>query len=124
MSDATEIINRYWSACQARDWKKFSALLAPDLVYELPQTRERIIGRKAYVEFNATFPGDWEVEIVRMLGNHKHAASWNSFEVNGNEHVGVCFFELDENNRISHITDFWPEPYEPPAGREHLTERY
>lgn len=27
-------------------------------------------------------------------------------------------------DRITSITDFWPEPYEPPAGRDHLTERY
>jgi hypothetical protein len=23
---------------------------------------------------------------------------------------------------ITHVTDFWPEPYEPPPGREHLVE--
>jgi hypothetical protein len=23
---------------------------------------------------------------------------------------------------IARITDFWPEPYDPPAGREHLVE--
>ena len=22
------------------------------------------------------------------------------------------------------VTDFWPEPYEPPAGRDHLVERH
>jgi len=22
------------------------------------------------------------------------------------------------------VTDFWPEPYEPPPGREHLVERW
>ncbi|MGW0912857.1 hypothetical protein ACWD1Z_14085 [Streptomyces sp. NPDC002784] len=22
------------------------------------------------------------------------------------------------------VTDFWPEPYEPPAGRGHLAERF
>ncbi|WP_197686166.1 hypothetical protein [Actinoplanes derwentensis] len=30
---------------------------------------------------------------------------------------------LDTGDRITRITDFWPESYEPPAGREHLTER-
>ena len=30
---------------------------------------------------------------------------------------GLCFFDLDENGRIVRITDFWPDPYEPPAGR-------
>jgi hypothetical protein len=124
MSDATEIISQYWSACQARDWNTFSELLAPDLVYELPQTRERIMGSDAYVEFNANFPGDWDVEIVRVLGNRRQAASWNTFRVNGNEHVGVCFFDIDEAGLIEHITDFWPEPYDPPPGRDHLIERY
>jgi hypothetical protein len=36
--------------------------------------------------------------------------------------VGVTFFELD-GDLISRVTDFWPEPYEPPAGRDHLVER-
>lgn len=36
--------------------------------------------------------------------------------------VGVTFFELD-GDLISRVTDFWPEPYQPPAGREHLVER-
>lgn len=38
--------------------------------------------------------------------------------------VGLCFFELDEDGLISRITDFWPEPYELPASRAHLVERY
>jgi hypothetical protein len=25
---------------------------------------------------------------------------------------------------VTKITDFWPDPYEPPPGREHLTERW
>jgi len=25
---------------------------------------------------------------------------------------------------ITQVTDFWPEPYEPPPGREHLVERW
>lgn len=36
----------------------------------------------------------------------------------------ISFFTGDGAGRISAITDFWPEPYEPPAGREHLAEPY
>jgi hypothetical protein len=25
---------------------------------------------------------------------------------------------------IARVTDFWPEPYDPPSGREHLVERW
>ncbi|WP_158554121.1 hypothetical protein [Micromonospora deserti] len=34
------------------------------------------------------------------------------------------FFDLDDAGAIRTITEFWPEPYDPPAGRGHLVERY
>jgi hypothetical protein len=124
MTEATDVITRYWTACEARDWATFGELLAPDVVYELPQTRERIRGRETYIEFNTTYPGDWHLDIVRVIGADQHAVSWTNFKVDGGEHPGLCFFDLDSTGLIRHITDFWPEPYEPPAGRDHLTERY
>lgn len=36
---------------------------------------------------------------------------------------GIVFFEFSDGV-ITKVTDFWPEPYEPPAGREHLVERW
>jgi hypothetical protein len=36
----------------------------------------------------------------------------------------VCFFDLGADGLITRITDFWPDPYEPPANRVGLTERY
>jgi hypothetical protein len=41
----------------------------------------------------------------------------------GASQYGLCFFDLDEAGRIVRITDFWPDPYEPPAGRAHLAGR-
>jgi len=121
---AADVVASYWAACDARDWDAFAALLADDVVYEVPQTRERIRGRARYVEFNATYPGDWQLRIERIAGFGRHAASWISFVVDGVEQPGLCFFDLDERGLIAHLTDFWPEPYDPPPGREHLTERY
>jgi len=37
--------------------------------------------------------------------------------------LAIVFFEFDDG-RITKVTDFWPEPYEPPPGREHLVERW
>jgi hypothetical protein len=124
MTDVTELIRRYWAAAQARDWPAFAELLAPDVVYDLPQTRERIRGVVSYVEFNATYPGDWSVEVVRVIGDGRYGVSWTAFTVDGTEQPGICFFELDNHGLIAAITDFWPEPYEPPPGRDHLTQRY
>ena len=124
MANAAKVIEAYWATCEARDWDRFSELLAEDVVYELPQTRERIRGRPAYLEFNATYPGDWHVSQVRVIGDGRHASSWTTFHVDGGQQTGLCFFDLDDQGLITHITDFWPTAYDPPPGREHLTEIY
>jgi hypothetical protein len=124
MTDAADLITRYWTVCEARDWAAFAELLAPDVVYEIPQTRERIRGRENYLAFNTTYPGDWHLDIVRVVGADQHGVSWTNFRVDGGEQAGLCFFDINDSGLIQHITDFWPEPYSPPPGREHLTELY
>jgi hypothetical protein len=124
MSDSADIVARYWTHCEAREWDAFGRLIAADVVYEVPQSRERIRGRSDYVEFNATYPGDWHLSVERIVGEGRRAASWITFRVNETEQPGLCFFDLGEDGLIEGITDFWPEPFVPPPGREHLTERY
>jgi hypothetical protein len=121
---ATDVIAAFWKAVSARDWAGFGALLAPDVVYELPQTRERVRGREAYVRFNAEYPGEWEIAPLRIVGAGRSGASWIRFVVDGGEEqTGISFFDLDDDGLIARIHDFWPVPYEPPPGREHLVER-
>jgi len=124
MMTANETALAYWTAAEARDWAGFAALLAENVVYELPQTRERIRGRDAYLRFNIEYPADWHAKVERVVGDGRHAATWTRFTVDAAEQDALSFFEFDADGLISRITDFWPEPYEPPAGREHLVERY
>lgn len=117
-------IAAYWATAERRDWAAFGALLAHDVVYDLPQTRERIRGRNAYVRFNVEYPGEWHVTVERVIGEGSHAVTWARFAVGGIEQPALTFFVIGEQGLIEGITDFWPEPYEPPMGREHLVERY
>lgn len=119
-----DVAARYWAAIEARDWASLGDLLGDTVVYELPQTRERIRGRATYVQFNQEYPGDWHVTVQRLTGSGRHAATWTSFAVDGRTETGLTFLDLDDHGRIAHITDFWPEAYEPPHGREHLVERW
>jgi ketosteroid isomerase-like protein len=122
---AGQVVADYWGAAEARDWAAFGALLAEDVVYEVPQTRERVIGREDYLRFNAEgFPGDWHLAVQRVVSQDQAAVSMIEFSEGGTSQFGLCFFDLDENGRIVRITDFWPDPYEPPAGRAHLAGRY
>jgi predicted ester cyclase len=124
--DAHEIVTAYWTAANERDWVAFGELLAEDVVYEGPQTRERVRGRADYLRFNTEgFPGDWHLVIIRIVGEGLHAASWTDFtNADGYTQPGLCFFDLRDDGKIARITDFWPDPYELPAQRAHLVERY
>ena len=125
MDDARDVVAAYWAAAEARDWAAFGVLLAEDVVYEGPQTRERVRGRDAYLRFNAEgFPGDWHLEVQRIVGGGRRAASWIQMSEGGEHYPGLCFFDLDSDGRIVRISDFWPTPYELPASRAHLVERY
>jgi SnoaL-like domain len=119
-------VAEYWTAANNRDWVAFGDLLAADVVYEGPQTRERVRGRESYVRFNTEgFPGDWHLEIIQIVGEGMHAASWIEFtNADGTSQPGLCFFELQDDGKINRIADFWPDPYELPEQRAHLVTRY
>lgn len=117
-------VETYWSSAGARDWRAFAATLTEDVIYDLPQTRERVRGRASCVRFNREYPGDWHVRVQRIVADEEGAVSWIHVTAGLEEMYGITFFTGDAEGRIRTVTDFWPEPYEPPAGREHLVERY
>lgn len=124
MNATRQTVESYWACAEARDWAGFAATLADDVVYFIPQTRERIRGKDAYVRFNAEYPGDWHLSVQRVVAGDDQAATWVDFRVDGEQMIGIAFFRLDGAGKIAEVTDAWPEPYEPPAGRAHLVERY
>ena len=117
------LVYAFAEALDHRDWDAFTAVLSPDVVYELPQTRERIRGRERYVQFNAEYPGEWHVEPQLVIGDDHDGCLLFRWTLDDDSMLAVAFFEID-GDRIVKVTDFWPEPYEPPAGREHLVERF
>lgn len=119
-----EVVSAWWAALDSRDWGAAGALLADDVVYEVPQTGERVRGRDANVRFNAEYPGDWRIEVTTLVAGDRAAATTIRFSLPDEaDQTGVTFFTLDDEGRIATITDWWPEPYEAPPGREHLVER-
>jgi hypothetical protein len=123
MSDAKDLVAAFAAALERREWAALAELLDPDVVYEIPQTRERIHGRDRYVAFNAEYPGDWHIDPLVVLGDHHDGSLLFQWTLAGESSLAIAFFEVAEG-RITKITDFWPEPYEPPAGREHLVDRW
>ena len=121
--DVTSLVAAFAERMERREWAGFGELLHPDVVYEIPQTRERIRGRDRYVTFNAEFPGDWHIEPQVVLGDGHDGSLLFRWTLDGETALAVAFFEVADG-LITKVTDFWPDPYEPPPGREHLVERW
>ncbi|SEG99459.1 Ketosteroid isomerase-related protein [Nonomuraea solani] len=119
-----QAVTAYIDSAERRDWESFGALLAEDMVYEMPQTRERIRGKAAFLRFNREYPGDWHLEVRRVVADGRHAAVWVDARVGAERQDACVWFEMSEQGLISQVTDYWPEAYEPPSGREHLVERW
>jgi hypothetical protein len=117
MHGSREVVAAYWAAAEARDWDAFGALLADDVVYRGPQTREQVRGREAYVRFNVEgFPYDWHLAVQQIVAEGLHAASWIEFTGPEGTQPGLCFFDLADDGGITRITDFWPDPASPISG--------
>jgi hypothetical protein len=120
---AKALVVAFADRLERRDWVALADLLHPDVVYEIPQSRERIRGRDRYVRFNAEYPGDWHIEPVVTLGDDHDGSLLFRWTLDGESSLAIAFFEVADG-LITKVTDFWPEPYDPPPGREHLVERW
>ncbi len=120
--DTREAAGLYFSTMAARDWDAFAELLTPDVIYEMPQTGERITGREKYLQFNREYPGDWALTVTRLIVDGATAAGSMNFTVDSQQLVGLAFLEF-RDGLVERITDFWPEPYEAPTERNHLVEQ-
>jgi ketosteroid isomerase-like protein len=120
---AGELIEAFWRTANARDWAAFGRLLHEDIVYEVPQTRERVRGRANYVEFNRTWPGAWTAAVTELFDQGDKGLSVVDFRVDDTAETGISRFEV-RDGLIARITDWWPAPYDPPRRMTDKIERY
>lgn len=124
MANNKALVRRFIETLDAREWEAWAALIDPNVLYEIPQTRERIRGRDTYLRFNQEYPGDWRLRLRTAIADEANGVAWFIWEVDDQEPADAMAFFTFEDGLITTITDFWPEPYEPPPGREHLVERW
>ena len=118
------LLERFYAKLEAREWDAWCVLLHPDVVYEVQQSRERVSGREAYRRFNEEFPGDWHLDVKRIVAEDDEGVVWLRARTDGDDEVDAIAFVTVKDGLVASVVDFWPEAYEPPPGREHLVERW
>jgi SnoaL-like domain len=109
---------------EARDWDAAAELLAADVVYLAPQTRERVVGRDALITYMRGYPGDWHLAVVRVIATDSEVTVVLDARIGDEPLVSIALFDVDADGLITTMTDYWPESYERPASRAHLSDLY
>jgi ketosteroid isomerase-like protein len=122
MTDNRALGRTYLELLEARDWEGWAELLHEGVVYDMPQTRERISGRASFLAFNQTYPGEWHLTPKVVIADDERAVVWFDWRMGEESGESQTFLEIEEG-RITRVTDFWPEAYEPPE-RAVPVERY
>ncbi|MBK6294411.1 MAG: nuclear transport factor 2 family protein [Rhodoferax sp.] len=120
---AVDTAREFWRLMASNDFSSVSAVLAPDFVVDWPQSNERIRGAQRFAELNQTYParGPWTFTIHRLFGAGSEAVSDVTVSDGVQRARALSFFTVVQG-KVTHLLEFWPEPYAPPANRAHLVE--
>lgn len=117
-----ELVLLHWQTANTRSWPQFAALLHPELVYDVPQTREIIRSAEGYVDMFETWPQPWRAEIEHLVAEASKAVCVIRFVTDTETMTGISIFEI-RDQRIARVTDYWPSAYEPPPRMSRFIER-
>lgn len=109
---------------QTNDFKSAGEFLHDDYVLEWPQSGEKIRGRAAFVAVNENYPaqGRWEFTIHQIIAEGEEVVS-DVGVTDGVVTGRAITFSIIQNGKIIHQTEFWPDPFEPPAWRAEWIEK-
>jgi ketosteroid isomerase-like protein len=123
MSDSAAVVQEFWRLMAGNDFYAVRTVLARGFVLEWPQSNERIRGADNFAAVNSEYPahGPWHFTVNRVFGTETEAVSDVSITDGVQIAHAISFFTVADG-KIAHMTEYWPEPYDPPPNRQHLTE--
>jgi ketosteroid isomerase-like protein len=124
ITSAEAVVREFWRLMETNDFHSVKAVLAPDLVVEWPQSKERILGPENFARMNAEYPttGRWRFNINRLLVSGDEVVTQVSVSDGTQSAEPVSFFTV-RAGKVERLVEYWPEPFAAPENRSHLVER-
>jgi ketosteroid isomerase-like protein len=118
------VVRRFWTLMASNDFASVAEVLAEGFHLDWPQSGERIRGAANFARMNADYPahGPWRFALTRLLAQGDSVVT--EVDVTDGEQRGraISFFTVNDG-RVQRIVEYWPDAFEAPSHRAHLTER-
>ena len=119
-----QIVEQFWTAMQANDFKAAGEILHDDFVLAWPQSGERVRGRENFVAVNENYPahGRWEFTVHHIIAEGDQVVS-DVGVTDGTVKGRAITFSTIQDGRIAQQVEFWPDPFEPATWRAEWVEK-
>lgn len=91
-SEPAGIVHAIWQRTQARDWHGVADLIDPGFVCEWPESRERFMGREAWITMNVNYPSNWNITVDLVIAQGDTV---------------VSLVRVADENGVFHASSFW-----------------
>lgn len=114
---------QHWVASEAGDVELEHRLYAEDAILDYPQSGERFVGRSTIAEQRSGNPADRHFTVRRVLGTGSLWVSECVITYDGAPSISVSIMEFS-GDLIAHETQYFADPFEAPAARARLAQRF
>lgn len=132
--ESTGVPAHLWNLLSQRQWDEAKELLAKDFEAWWPQSREKM-NRDNFIEVNRTYPGTHKIEVLDVRDSYDRSDHTNKITTvvhiksqmpDGNdvELYATSFFDVNSDNLITEVIEYWADVYDAPEWRKHLVERF
>jgi hypothetical protein len=83
-----------------------------------------VVGREALIRYMRGYPGDWHLAVARVIATSSEATVVLDARIGDEQWMSVAIFDVNDDGLITTMTDYWPEAYDRPASRAHLSDIY
>jgi len=124
ISTSVELVQSFWKLFSDQKWDEAAMLLHRDFVAIWPQSREKIVGAKNFIDVNRYYPGNHKIEVIHAFetGGKVITTVWIEADT-GQKTFANSIFDF-KDDKIFKAEEYWAEPYSAPEWRKQWVEVY
>lgn len=123
--DPAAVVRTIWERIENREWHGVAELIDTGFVCEWPESRERFMGRDAWITMNVNYPSNFHITVDDVIGQGERVASRvRVSDENGTFHA-MSFWSV-QDGRAVHLVEYYVREGSavPPQWRAQWAQRY